>query len=126
MNRFEFKTVMSHLEKETLIQRMADNFAIPNDSMRDILMWLEGELHQYGTKLQGKVLDLTHELDDAKYEIETLHGQIIDRDMEIKELKEDLEELENTLGLRNRSNPDLTIDEEQPKSIFDRWKDCKD
>jgi len=35
-------------------------------------------------------------------------------------------ELENTLGLRNRSNPDLTIDEEKPKSLFERWQNLED
>jgi hypothetical protein len=43
----------------------------------------------------------------------------------VDELNLYIEELENTLGLRNRSNPDLTIDDE-PKSVFDKWKECKD
>lgn len=85
----------------------------PLAAVYPLLHFLEGELHEYGNHLQGKVLELTQELEDAKYEIETLRGQIIDRDMEIKELKEDLEELSDTLGLRNRSNPDLTIDDEK-------------
>lgn len=56
-----------------------------------VYQYMQAEIHEYGKHLQGKVLDLTQQLEDAKYEIETLRGQIVDRDMEIKELKEDME-----------------------------------
>ena len=41
-------------------------------------------------------------------------------------LRSYIEDLENTLGLRNRSNPDLTIDKEKPKSLFERWQNLED
>lgn len=44
----------------------------------------------------------------------------------VLKLVDELRELEDTLGLRNRSNPDLTIDEEKPKSLFERWQNLED
>ncbi len=42
-------------------------------------------------------------------------------------LVKELQELEDTLGLRNRSNPDLTIEpENNTTTLFDEWKNCKD
>lgn len=58
-----------------------------------LLHFLEGELHEYGKHLQGKVLNLTQELEDAKYEIETLRGQIVDRDIDLKDLQERVNDL---------------------------------
>jgi hypothetical protein len=58
------------------------------------------------------------EVNELKAKVSELNGYLEDRHKYI-------EELENTLGLRNRSNPDLTIDDES-KSVFDKWKDCKD
>jgi|SRR5688572_6605904 len=88
MTTFEYKTYMSHLEKETFIQRMADHFSVPNDSIRDILMWHEAQLHEYGTKLQAKVLDL-----EQSYQLLTRERDIILSKNE--ELQEDLQNSQN-------------------------------
>lgn len=47
----------------------------------------------------------------------------IGHEHKVTKLEKYIQELEDTLGLRNRSNPDLTISQEG-KSIFDRWKEC--
>jgi len=58
-------------------------------------------------------------------EVNELKAKVSELNVYLEDRHKYIEELENTLGLRNRSNPDLTIDDEQ-KSIFDRWKECKD
>ena len=88
MTTFEYKTYMSHLEKETFIQRMADHFSVPNDSIRDILMWHEAQLHEYGKTLQGKVLDL-----EQSYQLLTRERDIILSKNE--EIQEDLQNVQN-------------------------------
>jgi predicted nuclease with TOPRIM domain len=62
---------------------------------------------------------IVDEVNELKAKISELNGYLEDRHKYI-------EELENTLGLRNRSNPDLTIDEEKPKSLFERWQNLED
>lgn len=74
----------------------------------------------------------THTIDSLEGSINYWRKMVESKELTIQQLKaviknrdEEIEELSNTLGLRNRSNTDLTIDDE-PKSIFDRWKECKD
>lgn len=75
---------------EILQVNCTDNTGTDVRPLYPLLHFFEDELHEYGKTLQGKVLDLTHELDDAKYELETLRGQIVDRDLELKEGRENL------------------------------------
>jgi hypothetical protein len=74
----------------------------------------------------------THTIDSLEGSINYWRKMVESKELTIQQLKaviknrdEEIEELSNTLGLRNRSNPDLTIDDE-PKSIFDQWKECRD
>jgi hypothetical protein len=102
MTTFEYKTYMNHLEKETFIQRMADHFSVPNDSMRDILMWHEGALHQYGTTLQGKVLDLEGRLESAILDgdlLRTKNEELEERIIECESDYKDICELSERLAL---------------------------
>lgn len=62
-----------------------------------VYQYMQAEIHEYGKHLQGKVLDLTQELEDAKYEIETLRGQIVDRDIDLKDLQEKVNDLDDSL-----------------------------
>lgn len=67
------------------IQRLADLFAVPNDTIREFLMWHDGEMHEYGKVLQSKILDL--ELDKRTWE------SILKKDVEeIQDLKDQLED----------------------------------
>lgn len=61
---------------------------------------------------------LVHEVSQLRAENQTLQE-------ENNSFVSYINELEDALGLKNRSNPDLTIDDE-PKSLFDKWKECKD
>lgn len=90
--------------------------------------------------LQGQVVDVTLDRDelDEQYkitvrELKNLQENYKNRLFDVQTLQEEntsllsyIQELENTLGLRNRSNPDLTIDEEKPKSLFERWQNLED
>jgi peptidoglycan hydrolase CwlO-like protein len=88
MTTFEYKTYMNHLEKETFIQRMADHFSVPNDSIRDILMWHEAQLHEYGKELQADILDLKNANERLTREVDLL-------DSKLDELKEDSQNYQN-------------------------------
>lgn len=69
----------------------------PFSPVYPLLHFFEAEMHEYGKHLQGKVLDLTQELEDSKYEIETLRGQIVDRDIDQKDLQERVNDLNDSL-----------------------------
>lgn len=53
-----------------------------------------------------------HQMEIMESKIEELKEDLQSEQEENTTLRSYIEELENTLGLRNRSNPDLTIDEE--------------
>jgi predicted DNA-binding protein YlxM (UPF0122 family) len=102
MTTFEYKTYMSHLEKETFIQRMADHFSVPNDSIRDILMWHEAQLHEYGTKLQGELLDWKSRFADAVLEgdiLRTKNEELQERIIECESDYKDICELSEQVAL---------------------------
>lgn len=86
-------------------QRLADHFAVPNDTMTEFLCWHEGELHQYGKELQGKIIDLTFERDELD-----------------EQYKKAVEE-------RNDAREDITEYKklyEDYKSRFEFYRDCFD
>lgn len=53
-----------------------------------------------------------HQMEIMESKIEELKNDLQSEQEENTTLRSYIEELENTLSLRNRSNPDLTIDEE--------------
>lgn len=78
------------------------------------------EWHKAFRELSVSHVSQGKEIHELKNKISELNGYLEDRHKYI-------EELQNTLGLRNRSNPDLTIDPETDwESLFDRWRECKD
>jgi tRNA(Ile)-lysidine synthase TilS/MesJ len=95
---------------EILEQHCTDNTGTDVRPLYPLLHWIESELHEYGTNLQGKILDIQTAFDDVKkaYELEQEHN------IELVERIEELEEVNAT------QTEKLELAQQVIKSIHER------